>query len=90
VLRLQPIVGDWPAPDAAGTAERERSEQIALALAELSPRYEQVLRAKYLDGLSVQVIAEQSGETPKAIESLLTRARQAFREAYQNAESADG
>ena len=56
---------------------------MALALAELSPRYEQVLRAKYLDGLSVQAMADEWGETPKAIESLLSRARQAFRETYQ-------
>jgi DNA-directed RNA polymerase specialized sigma24 family protein len=48
------------------------------------------LRAKYLDGLSVPAIADQWGETPKSVESLLTRARQAFREAYQNAEPADG
>jgi RNA polymerase sigma-70 factor (ECF subfamily) len=68
----------------------ETAEQVARALAELPPHYEAVLRVKYLDGLTVQAIAEQRGDTPKAVESLLTRARQAFREAYQTVESADG
>jgi hypothetical protein len=35
----------------------------------------------------VQAIADAWGETPKAIESLLTRARQAFRDAYDAGES---
>ena len=86
--RVQPLAGDCPAP--ATRDERERSERIAHALAELSPRHEQVLRAKYLDGQSVQAIADARGESPKAIESLLTRARQAFREAYQRTDPADG
>jgi RNA polymerase sigma-70 factor (ECF subfamily) len=81
------LIGDWPATDSAAESH-ERSERIAGALSELPLRYEQVLRAKYLDGLSVQAIAGQWGETPKAVESLLTRARQAFREAYQGV--ADG
>jgi len=42
-----------------------------------------VLRAKYLEGLSVAEIASARGETPKAVESLLSRARQAFRKVYQ-------
>jgi RNA polymerase sigma-70 factor (ECF subfamily) len=69
-----------PAADAA--AARERAEQVARALAELPERYEAALRAKYLDGQSVLEMAEAGGETPKAVESLLTRARQAFREAF--------
>ena len=59
-----------------------RAEAVAQALAALPGRYEQVLRAKYLEQRSVEDIAAAWGETPKAIESLLTRARQAFRESY--------
>ena len=62
---------------------REQAEFIARALAELPERTEAVLRAKYLDLMSVKQIAEDWGQTPKAVESLLTRARQAFREAYE-------
>jgi RNA polymerase sigma-70 factor (ECF subfamily) len=61
---------------------RELAEHVACILAELPPRHEAVLRAKYLDGQSVNDIAAAWGESPKAVESLLTRARQAFRLAY--------
>ena len=84
-----------PCPATAGTAEpadaaaekRERAESIARALAELPERYEAVLRAKYLDGRSMNEIAAAWDETPKAVESLLTRAREAFRTAYLRRES---
>ena len=67
----------------------EQAELIALSLAELPPRCEAVLRAKYLDLLSVAQIATDWQETPKAIESLLTRARQAFRIAYEKVAGTD-
>jgi RNA polymerase sigma-70 factor (ECF subfamily) len=56
---------------------------VAVALAALPDHYESVLRAKYLDRLTVEAIALQRGDSQKAIESLLSRARQAFREAYE-------
>jgi RNA polymerase sigma-70 factor (ECF subfamily) len=61
---------------------REQAQQIARALAELPEHYEALLRAKYLDQQSVAAIAAGRGETVKAVESMLTRARQAFRETY--------
>ncbi len=63
-------------------AGRERAEQVAMALAELPEHYEAVLRAKYLDGLDVASIALRQGASAKAVESLLSRAREAFRAAY--------
>jgi len=63
--------------------DQERSEQIAAALDGLIERQESVLRAKYFDGLSVAEIAEAWKESPKAIESLLSRARDAFRERFE-------
>ena len=71
-----------PAPSTAEIEQREQADAIARALAELPEHYEAVLRAKYLDRQSVEQIAAAWNETPKAIESLLTRARQAFRKAY--------
>jgi RNA polymerase sigma-70 factor (ECF subfamily) len=68
-------------------AVRERAERIACTLAGLPERYEAALRAKYLDGRSVQEIADETGESAKAVESLLTRARQAFREHYLQEDS---
>jgi RNA polymerase sigma-70 factor, ECF subfamily len=64
------------------TEERADKERIAQALAVLSERHETVLRAKYLEQRSIADIAAERGDSPKAVESLLTRAREAFREAY--------
>jgi RNA polymerase sigma-70 factor (ECF subfamily) len=69
-------------PADAETERREQAERVAQALADLPAHYEEVLRAKYLDGCSVARIAATRSETVKAVESLLTRARQAFRAAF--------
>jgi RNA polymerase sigma-70 factor (ECF subfamily) len=69
-------------PPAASESAPDDAERIARALAALPEHYEAVLRAKYLEGQSVATIAEARAESPKAVESLLTRARQAFREIY--------
>jgi len=61
----------------------EEAERIAHALAALPEHYEAVLRAKYLDGMRVSKIATEHGESSKAVESLLTRARAAFRDVYE-------
>lgn len=82
--RFEPLSAECPARDGASSAVD--AERVALALAGLPERYEAVLRAKYLDEDSVTKIAADGNETAKAVESLLTRARQAFREAYLNLE----
>jgi RNA polymerase sigma-70 factor (ECF subfamily) len=79
--RVVSLVGDRPAAEDA--ARRERAEEVARVLAELPEQYEAVLRAKYLEGAAVAEIAQARGESVKAVESLLTRARQAFRSAYR-------
>ena len=73
---------DDASPPADVLEARERSAEIARALAELPEHYEAALRAKYLDEQTVEQIAADTHETAKAVESLLTRARQAFRAAY--------
>src|SRR5262249_14420638 len=73
-------------PADADLQRREQAESVARALADLPERCEAVLRAKYLEQRSVQHIAAARGESPKAVESLLTRARQAFRETFQKRE----
>lgn len=81
--RIRSLVPGDDAP-AADTAEaREKAECVAAALAALPDHYEAVLRAKYLDRLTVDEIATARGESPKAVESLLSRARQAFRDEYE-------
>jgi RNA polymerase sigma-70 factor, ECF subfamily len=76
-------------PADAALEERERAERVAGALAALPDRYEAVLRARYLEGRTVEEIAAAGGQTPKTIESLLTRARQAFRALFDHGEFTD-
>jgi len=70
------------APPVDGRAS-ELAERIALTLTELPRRYQEVLKAKYEEHLPVAEIAGLWGQGPKAVESLLTRARAAFRETYR-------
>lgn len=83
VQRFVSLNGDVGRDDPA-IALRERSERIAQTLAELPERYELVLRMKYLEQMSMAAIASEWNDTEKAVESLLTRARAAFREAFRD------
>jgi RNA polymerase sigma-70 factor (ECF subfamily) len=84
--RVVPLPEDMACPGEADLAGREQAEQVARALAGLPEHYEAVLRAKYLDGASVADVAASRGESVKATESLLTRAREAFRAAFRASE----
>jgi len=61
---------------------KEGAELVHLALDQLPPHYGKALEWKYLDNLSVKEIAKRLSLGPKAAESLLTRARQSFRDRY--------
>jgi len=79
--RQEPLNGEAGSSDSSVT-DREQSERIAMALTAIPERYEAALRMKYLDHRTVAEIADEWGETEKGVESLLGRARAAFREAY--------
>lgn len=81
--RARSLVPGDDAPAADPTDAIEKAERVAAALAALPDHYEAVLRAKYLDRRSVDDIATARGDSPKAVESLLSRARHAFREIYE-------
>ncbi|MGH8197570.1 MAG: RNA polymerase sigma factor [Steroidobacteraceae bacterium] len=72
-----------PATDQPDTgAWREQVHRIVeVTLDALPGRYGDVLEWKYLDGLSVKEIANRLDLGSKAAESLLTRARESFRDA---------
>lgn len=55
----------------------------ALTLSALPPSYREVLRGKYCDGLSTQALAANLRKSEHAVESLLSRARDAFRNAWR-------
>jgi RNA polymerase sigma-70 factor (ECF subfamily) len=61
---------------------KELARLVRVALDHLPSRYSDVLEWKYLRDLSVREIAERLDLTPKAAESLLTRARDAFRDGF--------
>jgi RNA polymerase sigma-70 factor, ECF subfamily len=67
-------------PD-AGVLREQVHRIVEATLDALPGRYGDALEWKYIDGLSVQEIADRLRLGPKATESLLTRARESFREA---------
>jgi RNA polymerase sigma-70 factor (ECF subfamily) len=69
------------APDAY-VQEDELRRLVQAVLDALPGHYGDALEWKYVEGLSVAEIAERLGVGPKAAESLLTRARSAFRDAF--------
>ena len=48
----------------------------------LPPRYAECLEGKYVLGLSVRELAQRQMRSEKSVESTLSRAREAFREAF--------
>ena len=63
-------------------ARSETSRLVRVVLDRLPRHYGDVLEWKYIDGFSVREIAGRLGVAEKAAESLLTRARGAFRDAF--------
>ena len=61
---------------------RELSGLVQATLDHLPGRYGDALEWKYIEGLSVSEIADRLGLGYKAAESLLSRARQAFRDGF--------
>ena len=61
---------------------RELSRLVQATLDHLPGRYGDVLEWKYIQELSVAEIADRLGLGYKATESLLTRARQSFRDGF--------
>ena len=61
---------------------KEAAHLVHIALDLLPPRYGKALEWKYLEKVSVKEIAKRLSLGPKAAESLLTRARQSFKDSY--------
>jgi RNA polymerase sigma-70 factor (ECF subfamily) len=70
--------------------QTELASRVHVVLDLLPHRYGDVLEWKYLEGASVAEIASRLGLTPKAAESMLTRARDAFRERFGADSAAEG
>lgn len=61
---------------------RDVARLVRVALDHLPIHYGNALEWKYIQGLSVREIGDRLELSPKAAESLLTRARQAFRDGF--------
>jgi RNA polymerase sigma-70 factor, ECF subfamily len=70
-----------PFPDEIMQRDETRAF-VNATMAQLPQHYRLVLEAKYVEGRSVRQMAENIGSTEKSIESMLSRARQAFRETF--------
>ena len=81
-------IGAAAEPPDAGLTRADTGRIVQLVLDHLPPRYSRALEWKYLEDLSVDDIATRLQCTPKAAESLLTRARDAFRDAFAAVEAA--
>ena len=76
--------GPQPPHDPEGALlKQEGAHLVHMALDSLPDHYARALEWKYLDRLSVEEIASRLGLRSKAAESLLSRARQAFRTSYE-------
>lgn len=73
------------APELEPCAELEKADHcgaIVTTLSILPERYARALEWKYSDGFSVQEVAQMLGLTTTAAQSLLSRAREAFKERW--------
>ncbi|MFO7973649.1 MAG: RNA polymerase sigma factor [Candidatus Hydrogenedentota bacterium] len=87
--RRQRLAQGGPAVPESTMADRpsEAAERVAWVLAELPENYAAVLRAKYEEQQPVAEIAKAWGRSVKAVESLLSRARAAFRRNWAEMDS---
>lgn len=69
-------------PEQAASSQQLK-EAVLIALDYLPAAYASILEWKYVHGLPVVAIAERLGRSAKATESMLTRARDAFRESFE-------
>jgi len=85
-LAIQHLLDSLAAPDADPAQLSYRQEVLRLVqvvLDRLPPRYGNALEWKYVEGVSVDVIATRFGVQHAAAQSLLQRARLAFREMFE-------
>jgi RNA polymerase sigma-70 factor (ECF subfamily) len=79
---LESLTRGEPQDPEAAMRRRQLADLVQETLDRLPRHYGDALEWKYLEGLSLVEIAARLGVSPKAAESCLTRARQAFREGF--------
>jgi RNA polymerase sigma-70 factor (ECF subfamily) len=79
---LESLLANESTDPQLATDRAQLRQAIRVALDYLPAPYGDILEWKYLRDMSIAEIAHRLGRSPKATESLLTRAREAFREAF--------
>lgn len=72
-----------PESPEGNTLRQELIAMVHVALDHVPPHYAQLLEWKYLEDVSVNEMAGRIGSTPKATESMLTRARIVYRDVLE-------
>jgi RNA polymerase sigma-70 factor (ECF subfamily) len=81
--RLAPLDDPGEVADAAAEAGRwQVRERVIETLWALPEEYRAALLCRYVEGEDVETVARRTGRSYKAAESLLSRARRAFREGF--------
>jgi RNA polymerase sigma-70 factor (ECF subfamily) len=80
---LDTLASANPSPDES-VLRSERDGWVHASLDTLPEHQARALEWKYVERLSTAEIAQRTGTTPKAVESLLGRAREAFRRSYHS------
>jgi DNA-directed RNA polymerase specialized sigma24 family protein len=70
---------EWPEDD----IREDMLVHVVETLGTVNPVYRNLLMYRYIDNKSVEEISAISGKSYKAAESLLSRAREAFRKKFQ-------
>jgi len=81
-------IGGGPLPEEV-LARREIRLRVVEILAALPDDYRAALTARYADGYGVEEVARRIGRPYKAAESLLSRAKEAFRSKFMSMERSD-
>lgn len=79
---LESLAGGVPDLPEEALHRKELARLVQAALDALPGRYGDALEWKYIHGLTVKEIGERLNVGPKAAESLLARAREAFRDGF--------
>jgi RNA polymerase sigma-70 factor (ECF subfamily) len=79
---LESLMANESTDPMLATDRAQLRQAIRVALDYLPAPYGDILEWKYLREMSINEIAQRLGRSPKASESLLTRAREAFRDAF--------
>lgn len=77
IPQIEELIGYMNSPEQKYD-KKELKERIVKCFSLLKPRYQEVLKLKYIEDMTVSEIACKSSETIKSVESLLFRARKLF------------